>query len=48
MDTSGVDYMHTTIISYMYPSAKVATKTAKSPKEYQIPINTIFDLLKTF
>jgi hypothetical protein len=26
----------------------VTTKTAESQKEYQIPINTIFDLLKSF
>jgi hypothetical protein len=48
MDTYGVDYMRTTLISYMYPAAKVTTKTAESPKEYQIPINTVFDLLKSF
>jgi hypothetical protein len=48
MDTSRVDYMRTTLISYMYPAAKVTTKTAESQKEYQIPINTIFDLLKSF
>jgi hypothetical protein len=32
----------------MYPAAKVTTKTAESQKEYQIPINTVFDLLKSF
>jgi drug/metabolite transporter superfamily protein YnfA len=30
MDTSGVYYMHTTLISHMYPAAKVKTKTAES------------------
>jgi hypothetical protein len=40
MDTSGVDYMHTTLIRYMYP--------AESQKEYQIPISTVLDLLKSF
>jgi hypothetical protein len=48
MDTSGVDYMHTTLMSYMYPAAKVKTKTAKSQKEYQIPFNIVLDLLKSF
>jgi hypothetical protein len=32
----------------MYPAAKVTTKTAESQKEYQIPINIVFDLLKSF
>jgi hypothetical protein len=48
MDTSGADYMCTTLISYMYPAAKVTTKTVESQKEYQIPINIVFDLLKSF
>jgi hypothetical protein len=48
MDTFGIDYMHTTLISYMYPAVKVTTKIAKSQKEYQIPINTVFDHLKSF
>jgi hypothetical protein len=48
MDTSRVDYMRTTLISYKYPATKVTTKTAESQKECQIPINTIFDLLKSF
>jgi hypothetical protein len=48
MDTFGVDYMHTTLISHMYPVAKVTTKTAESQKKYQIPINTVFYLLKSF
>jgi hypothetical protein len=48
MDTSGGDYMHTTLISYMYPATKVTTKSAESQKEYQIPISVVFDILKSF
>jgi hypothetical protein len=48
MDTSGVYYVNTTLVSYMYTAAKVRTKTAESPKQYQIPIHTVFDLLKGF
>jgi hypothetical protein len=48
MDTSVVDYVNTTLVSYMYTAAKLRTKTAKSPKEYQIPIHIVFDLLKRF
>jgi hypothetical protein len=40
-DTYGVDYMHTTLISYMYPAAKVTTKSAESQKEYQIRMRQI-------
>jgi uncharacterized protein Usg len=48
MDTSEIDYMNTTLVSFMYTTAKVRTKIADSPKKYQIPIHTIFDLLKSF
>jgi hypothetical protein len=43
MDTSGIDYMNTTLVSFIYTVAKVRTKTVESPKEYQIPIYTVFD-----
>jgi hypothetical protein len=48
MDTSKIDYMNTTLVSFMYTAAKVKTKIAESPKEYKIPIHTIFDILKSF
>jgi hypothetical protein len=32
----------------MYPATKVTTKSSESQKEYQIPINAIFNLLKSF
>jgi hypothetical protein len=36
MDTSGIDYTNTTLVSFMYTATKLRTKTAESPKEYQI------------
>jgi hypothetical protein len=48
MDTSEVDYVNNTLVSYMYTAAKLRTKTSESPKEYQIPIHTVFNLLKRF
>jgi hypothetical protein len=32
----------------MYPATKVTTKSTESQKEYQIPINAVFNLLKSF
>jgi hypothetical protein len=40
--------MNTTLVSFIYTAAKVRTKIAKSPKEYQIPIYTVFDLLRSY
>jgi hypothetical protein len=48
VDTYGVDYMHTTPISHMYPAINVTTKSAESQKKYQIPLSVVFDLLKSF
>jgi hypothetical protein len=48
MDTFGIAYMNTTLVSFMYTASKVRTKIAESPKEYQIPIHIVFDLLKSF
>jgi hypothetical protein len=48
MDTTRVDYMQTTLISYMYPATNVTTKYAQSQKEYQIHMSDIFNLLKSF
>jgi hypothetical protein len=47
MDTSGVDYINTTLISYMYPATNVTTKSVESQKEYQIPMSAVFDLLRS-
>jgi hypothetical protein len=43
-DTSRVDYVNTTLASFMYTAAKVRTKTAETLKEYQIPVHTVFDI----
>jgi hypothetical protein len=48
MDTFGEDLMNTALVSFMYTAVKVRTKTVESPKEYQIPIHIVFDILKSF
>jgi hypothetical protein len=48
MDTSGKHLMNTSLVSSMYTAVKVRNKTVESPKEYQIPIHTVFDILKSF
>jgi hypothetical protein len=48
MDTFGRDPMNTALVSSMYTAVKVRTKTVVSPKEYQIPIHTVFNILKSF
>jgi hypothetical protein len=48
MDTSREDLMNTALVSFMYTDVKVRTKTIEAPKEYQIPIHSVFDILKSF
>jgi hypothetical protein len=48
MDTSGIDYMETSLITYIYPFANVATKLAEPQKEYQIPMDAVLDILRSF
>jgi hypothetical protein len=48
MGSSECDTMNTTLVSYMYTNVKVITKTAESPKAYQIPIHIVFGILKSF
>jgi hypothetical protein len=48
MGSSECDTMNTTLVSYMYTTPKVRTKTAESPKAYQIPMHIVFDILKSF
>jgi hypothetical protein len=48
MDTSGGDIMDTALVSFIYTAVKVRTKIVESPKEYQIPIHIVFDILKSF
>jgi hypothetical protein len=48
MNTSRGEFADYTLVSFMYTDAEVRTKTDESPREYQIPMHTIFDILNSF
>jgi hypothetical protein len=48
MNTSRRDFADNTLISFMYTALEVRAKTDESPREYQIPMHTIFDILNSF
>jgi hypothetical protein len=48
MNTSRGEFADYTLVSFMYTDAEVRTKTDESPREYQIPMHTVFDILKSF
>jgi hypothetical protein len=48
MDTSGGDFPDNTLVSFLHTAIEVRTKTEESPREYQIPMHTVFDILKSF
>jgi hypothetical protein len=48
MNTSGGDFVDNTLVSFMYTAVEVRTKIDESPREYQFPMHTVLDILKSF
>jgi hypothetical protein len=48
MDTSGVDYMKASLLSYMHSITNVAVTPLEPQKEYQIPMSVVLDILRSF
>jgi hypothetical protein len=48
MDNSGVDYMNNSLLSYMHTITNVVVTPPEPPKEYQIYMSVILDILRRF
>jgi hypothetical protein len=48
MDTSGVDYMKASLLSYVHSITNVAVTPPEPQKEYKIPTSVVLDILRSF
>jgi hypothetical protein len=48
MDTSGVDYMKASLLSYMHSITNVVVTPPEPQKEYQIPMSDALDIMRSY